>query len=159
LGLTRNLLLRSHVTEMATLFRKLAIASFTVLLTVALLPASHAKSTKDNAEAPYCTVRKGKDCDVDLTRLPREAQEVHTLIAKGGPFRYEHKDGTVFGNRESMLPKERRGYYREYTVRTPGSRDRGARRIVCGGVRPTTPDNCYYTDDHYTSFRRIVASK
>ena len=59
-------------------------------------------------------------------------------------------------NRERLLPRERRGYYREYTVETPGSRDRGARRIVCGGVRVKIPDVCYYTSDHYSSFRMIV---
>lgn len=78
-----------------------------------------------------------------------------SLIYQGGPFRYD-KDGTVFGNRERLLPNKDRGYYREYTVRTPGERTRGARRIVCGGLKPTTPDTCYYTDDHYASFRKIV---
>ncbi|WP_419186833.1 ribonuclease domain-containing protein [Caldimonas thermodepolymerans] len=92
---------------------------------------------------------------VALTELPRQAQETHRLIRKGGPFPYE-KDGTVFFNRERLLPASPRGYYREYTVKTPGVRHRGARRIVCGGRIPTTPDNCYYTDDHYASFRRIV---
>jgi ribonuclease T1 len=72
----------------------------------------------------------------------------------GGPFRHE-KDGSVFGNRERLLPRERRGHYREYTVDTPGSRHRGARRIVCGGER-TAPATCWYTADHYASFRRIV---
>ena len=62
----------------------------------------------------------------------------------------------MFGNRERRLPAARRGYYREYTVRTPGAHDRGARRIVCGGDRPASPEACYYTDDHYASFRRIV---
>ena len=87
--------------------------------------------------------------------LPKEGRDTLALIKKGGPFPYA-KDGTVFGNRERLLPRERRGYYREYTVRTPGSRDRGARRIVCGGDKPTVPDACYYTADHYASFRRIV---
>ncbi len=87
--------------------------------------------------------------------LPVEARETDRLIRAGGPFPYP-KDGTVFGNRERLLPGHPRGYYREYTVRTPGSRDRGARRIVCGGRQPTQPDNCYYTEDHYASFRRIV---
>ena len=61
----------------------------------------------------------------------------------------------VFGNRERLLPLNTRGYYREYTVKTPGSQDRGARRIVCGGPA-TVPDACYYTADHYASFRKIV---
>ena len=89
------------------------------------------------------------------TELPPEAQVVQRSIHRGGPFPYA-KDGSVFGNRERLLPRERRGYYRENTVRTPGARDRGARRIVCGGERPAAPEACYYTDDHYASFRRIV---
>jgi len=89
------------------------------------------------------------------TELPREGQETYQLIRKGGPFPYE-KDGTVFGNRERILPREARGYYREYTVRTPGARNRGARRIVCGGPVPAEPKACYYTQDHYASFRMIV---
>ena len=92
---------------------------------------------------------------VPLASLPSEAQETERLIRVGGPFPYE-KDGSRFGNRERLLPVQARGYYREYTVKTPGSRDRGARRIVCGGHQPTAPDACFYTDDHYSSFRRIV---
>ena len=87
--------------------------------------------------------------------LPREGQTTYQKILKGGPFPYE-KDGTVFGNRERLLPSEARGFYREYTVRTPGVRHRGARRIVCGGPVPTDPKACYYTEDHYASFRLIV---
>ena len=90
---------------------------------------------------------------IDLAELPVQGQRTYEAILKGGPFRYE-KDGSVFGNRERLLPRERRGHYREYTVETPGSRDRGARRIVCGGER-TTPSVCWYTADHYASFRRI----
>ncbi len=93
--------------------------------------------------------------DVALAELPREAREVMRLIRQGGPFPYD-KDGTVFFNRERLLPAQKRGYYREYTVPTPGLRHRGARRIVCGGWEPTVPDTCYYTADHYASFRRIV---
>ncbi len=87
--------------------------------------------------------------------LPREGQATYQLIRQGGPFPYE-KDGVVFGNRERQLPRQERGYYREYTVKTPGSRDRGARRIVCGGQEPRNPRACYYTQDHYASFREIV---
>ena len=90
-----------------------------------------------------------------VTDLPREGQETYQLIRKGGPFPYE-KDGTVFGNRERFLPREARGFYREYTVRTPGVKHRGARRIVCGGPVPREPQTCYYTQDHYASFRMIV---
>jgi ribonuclease T1 len=92
---------------------------------------------------------------VALSELPREAQATHRLILAGGPFRYD-KDGTTFFNRERLLPKAPRGFYREYTVRTPGARNRGARRIVCGGTPPERPEVCYYTADHYASFSRIV---
>lgn len=87
--------------------------------------------------------------------LPPEALTTHRLIRAGGPFPYS-KDGSVFGNRERLLPDRPRGEYREYTVPTPGSRDRGARRIVCSGRQATAPDACYYTDDHYASFRLIA---
>jgi ribonuclease T1 len=86
--------------------------------------------------------------------LPAQALETYRNIRKGGPFPYE-KDGMVFGNRERLLPPQKRGFYREYTVRTPGERTRGARRIVCGGPA-TMPQACYYTADHYASFRKIV---
>ena len=88
--------------------------------------------------------------------LPPEARITYELIHAGGPFPYE-KDGTVFLNRERLLPPKARGYYREYTVKTPRSRTRGARRIVCGGQPPTAPQACYYTADHYASFSRIAA--
>lgn len=92
---------------------------------------------------------------VALSDLPPQGQEVFERIHEGGPFRYE-KDGTVFGNRERLLPNRKRGHYREYTVPTPGLRHRGARRIVCGGARPQAPEACFYTEDHYASFRLIV---
>ena len=92
---------------------------------------------------------------VALAGLPPEARETRRLIGTGGPFPYE-KDGTVFRNRERLLPAEARGFYREYTVKTPGLKHRGARRIVCGGREPARPLNCYYTADHYASFQRIV---
>ena len=87
--------------------------------------------------------------EVESATLPREARDTLELIRSGGPFPYQ-KDGSVFGNRESVLPKRERGYYREYTVRTPGARDRGARRIIAG-----RGGEYYYTDDHYRTFRRI----
>lgn len=96
-----------------------------------------------------------QDDSVALADLPEQAHTTYQLILAGGPFPYD-KDGTVFGNRERLLPQEKRGYYREYTVKTPRARNRGARRIVCGGWKPTTPDACYYTGDHYNSFQRIA---
>jgi ribonuclease T1 len=92
---------------------------------------------------------------IALAQLPAQGQDMMKLIYTGGPFKYD-KDGTVFGNREKILPAKSRGFYREYTVKTPGERTRGARRIVCGGIKPTAPDACYYTDDHYASFRKIA---
>jgi len=92
---------------------------------------------------------------VSLQTLPPEAQLTAARIRSGGPFPFS-KDGTVFANRERLLPQRRRGYYREYTVPTPQAVDRGARRIVCGGQRPTAPDTCYYSADHYASFARIA---
>jgi ribonuclease T1 len=92
---------------------------------------------------------------VALAQLPPQALDTHRLILSGGPFPYR-KDGVVFGNRERLLPRKARGYYREYTVKTPGSRDRGARRIVCGGEPPSQPEVCYYTADHYATFSRIA---
>lgn len=95
------------------------------------------------------------ETEVALAQLPSQARTTYRLILKGGPFPFE-KDGTVFGNRERLLPVQQRGYYREYTVKTPWSRDRGARRIVCGGHPPTQPKTCYYSSDHYNSFRKIT---
>ena len=91
--------------------------------------------------------------DVDVATLPAEARDVLERVRAGGPFRYE-RDGVTFGNRERLLPQRSRGFYHEYTVETPGARNRGARRIICGGPR-RSPEVCYYTDDHYASFRRI----
>ena len=91
---------------------------------------------------------------IALAELPPQGRATYALIHEGGPFPYD-KDGSVFGNRERQLPAKKRGYYREYTVRTPGVAHRGARRIVCGGAK-RMPDACYYTSDHYASFRRIV---
>ncbi|MFI1163973.1 ribonuclease domain-containing protein [Streptomyces sp. NPDC020801] len=87
---------------------------------------------------------------VQASRLPAEARHTLDLVDRGGPFPY-HQDGAVFGNFEGRLPRQPRGYYHEYTVRTPGSRDRGARRIVTG-----RGGEIYYTDDHYTSFRAVL---
>ena len=88
--------------------------------------------------------------DTKAGALPVEARETLARIKAGGPFPYQ-RDGAVFGNREGLLPKRSRGYYREYTVKTPGAKDRGARRIVAG-----RGGEYYYTTDHYRSFQRII---
>ncbi|MDP2792987.1 MAG: ribonuclease domain-containing protein [Sulfurisoma sp.] len=105
------------------------------LLLAALLGAAHAGETT-------------------FANLPREAQDTLRLIARNGPFPHK-RDGSTFGNYEKQLPLQPRGHYREYTVATPGARNRGARRIVCGGTQPWPAAACYYTTDHYRSFRRI----
>jgi ribonuclease T1 len=87
--------------------------------------------------------------------LPEEAHATLERIARGGPFEHS-QDGGVFGNYEGLLPKQPRGYYHEYTVETPGARNRGARRIITGGTPPVA---WYYTDDHYRSFRRFEAGR
>jgi ribonuclease T1 len=88
--------------------------------------------------------------DIPAAELPKEARETLALIRAGGPFPYP-QDGRTFQNREKLLPQRSRGYYREYTVKTPGARDRGARRIVSGNG-----GEFYYTADHYRSFQRII---
>ena len=87
--------------------------------------------------------------DVAVRELPDEAKRTLALIRLNGPFPHA-QDGRTFGNRERQLPLRAQGYYREYTVRTPGAKDRGARRIVAGNG-----GEFYYTDDHYRTFRRI----
>jgi ribonuclease T1 len=91
--------------------------------------------------------------EVTVAELPQEGRDTLALIKRGGPFRHR-QDGSVFGNREQRLPAKERGYYREYTVPTPGAKDRGARRIVAGGDARSSGEY-YYSDDHYNSFRRI----
>lgn len=88
--------------------------------------------------------------DIEAAALPAEARETIARIRQGGPYPYQ-KDGATFGNREALLPKRERGWYREFSVKTPGAKDRGARRIV-GGRDGTL----YYSDDHYRSFKRIL---
>lgn len=91
---------------------------------------------------------------IAVQQLPNEARQTLERIEAGGPFPYD-KDGSRFGNYERTLPPQPRGYYREYTVTNSKSRNRGARRIVCGGDQRAAND-CYYTEDHYNSFKRIT---
>ena len=89
---------------------------------------------------------------IQYDKLPVQARDTIELIQRGGPFPYR-QDGAVFQNRERLLPAKPNGYYHEYTVETPGSPDRGARRIITGGQ-----GELYYTDDHYDSFKQVVMS-
>jgi ribonuclease T1 len=129
---------------------RIAAAKFALtscLLAAAITaPLAQARSLTDRLASQPATIQ--------VAELPRQGRETYGLIRQGGPFPFD-KDGAVFGNRERLLPAEKRGFYREYTVTTPGSRDRGARRIVCGGPA-RVPYACYYTADHYASFRKIV---
>lgn len=95
--------------------------------------------------------KSGGIAGISVADLPKEGRDTLALIRKGGPFPYS-QDGVTFSNRERILPKEARGFYREYTVKTPGVRNRGARRIICGGKQQ---NQCYYTADHYASFKSI----
>ena len=113
-------------------------------------------SSTAQARESYRTEKVG---EARLSELPPEAKQTLILIRQGGPFPYPHKDGSTFGNFENRLPTQPRGYYREYTVPTPGKADRGARRIVAGKGRSgdvATSGEYYYTGNHYRSFRRIL---
>jgi ribonuclease T1 len=114
-----------------------------VLLCLLFLTGCSSAGTDDPARADG-------PATVQEAQLPKQARETLALIDRGGPFPYA-KDGAVFGNFERLLPAHQRGYYHEYTVPTPGSRDRGARRIVTG-----QGGEIYYTDDHYDSFRAVL---
>ncbi|MEU3470276.1 ribonuclease domain-containing protein [Streptomyces sp. NPDC006687] len=112
-------------------------------------PAAPAGTRAGASSAPAPAWAKGM-ATVRAGALPPQAREVLALIDQGGPYAYR-QDGTVFGNFEKVLPQRRRGYYHEYTVRTPGERDRGARRIVTG-----QGGEFYYTDDHYQTFKAVL---
>ena len=117
------------------------IARALALLAIASFCALPAAAQRGLPSGPADNVR--------LAELPPEARQTIALIHKGGPFIYA-RDGVVFSNREGRLPRQKRGYYHEYTVKTPGERTRGARRIVSGAA-----GELYYSDDHYNHFRRI----
>ncbi|NIK56624.1 ribonuclease domain-containing protein [Kribbella shirazensis] len=149
------------------------IAAVTLATTAALgstayaAPTSHSTSSyaaPHTADASYVALRTAPAAPQTLTApdaietcalssLPSQAGDTLDLIHSGGPFPYE-QDGTVFQNREGILPDESSGYYHEYTVITPGSPDRGARRLVGGGAE-TDPEHVYYTSDHYASFCEV----
>ena len=118
---------------------------------IAVLGLGHARRPKDvpNQQPNQSTEQRS----LPVSGLPIEAQTTLTLISQGGPFPYA-KDGVVFGNYERQLPAQKRGYYHEYTVATPGARSRGARRIIVGG-KPPGHAEYFYTGDHYASFQRI----
>ena len=128
---------------------------FLIILSVVLTPCvlARADGTTSQSVLAYSAGRHQTNVaelpSIFLSDLPSEAKQTLTLIKQGGPFPYP-RDGITFGNREGRLPAHRKGYYREYTVKTPGSRDRGARRIIAGSA-----GEFYYTDDHYKTFKLI----
>lgn len=132
---------------MPTRFVRPVLGALLVCLAVLVAGCSSDGAERASTSAPAWA--RGMDT-VRADRLPAEARRTLRLIDDGGPFPYE-KDGSVFGNFEGELPGQRRGHYREYTVPTPGERDRGARRIVTGSGGET-----YYTADHYASFKAVL---
>jgi ribonuclease T1 len=137
-----NLLKFSKI--VALVFLLIAVGALTIW------PQRHIEAREKPADASSMS----RDFPIVLEAdLQKEARATLALIAKGGPFPYS-KDGATFSNRERLLVKQPRGYYREYTVKTPGAKNRGARRIVCGTPKSSAFE-CYYTDDHYASFRKI----
>ncbi|MDE9365441.1 ribonuclease [Luteipulveratus sp. YIM 133132] len=127
---------------MTTMTSRLGRLASVTALSAGLVMAGAAQA---QAALPACS----------LSSLPPEATTTANLIRSGGPFPYD-QDGVVFQNREAILPAQTTGYYHEYTVKTPGSDTRGARRIVTGGTPLTSPPNWYYTGDHYASFCKIT---
>lgn len=111
--------------------------------------ASSSRTTAGPASGAHVTNPSGL-AEVKASQLPKEARDTLALIVKGGPYPYD-RDGVVYSNFEKVLPLKSSAYYHEYTVVTPGSSDRGARRIVAG-----QQSEKYYTDDHYASFRFIL---
>ncbi len=144
---------RSIRSTLQTLFfAGLLIATLSLLASggTSVWPAAQARETSQTSRAFVSQTIPV----ISVADLPVQARDMLRRIEQGGPFE-GYKNGVIFGNYERLLPSKRRGYYREYTVPTPGARNRGARRIVCGGAR-RHPDVCYYTHDHYASFRRIA---
>lgn len=130
------------------------IAFILVLAAIAFLWPQIQKQYRMFMGESAAQVESRVDNDSDIIASDPQITLTLKLIKQGGPFPYPSRDGSVFQNREGLLPKQANGYYREYTVPTPGASDRGARRIVTGG---TPPNIFYYTADHYRSFQRIEA--
>lgn len=119
-------------------------ARLIVFLAVLWLPAGAQADTHHTVQSVHASL-----AIISVAEMPPEGRDTLRAIKQGGPFAYS-RDGVVFGNYERILPKQARGYYHEYTVKTPGARNRGARRIVCGPL-----PECYYTADHYKTFKQI----
>lgn len=106
-------------------------------------------------QAPATSAIRPHEGECPVESLPPQVKDTIADITAGGPFDYPDNDGVRFGNYEGHLPRKDRNFYREYTVETPGLRHRGERRIITGGGSKTSPQQWYYTDDHYESFCEI----
>lgn len=131
--------------------RRLTLHLLAAAFSIGLLAPLQAKTSADLQKTDELPTIQASD-------LPAEGQKVYNKILSGASFSHA-KDGAVFANRERILPRQTRGFYREYTVRTPGVRGRGARRLVCGGVVPAQPEACYFTADHYASFHKVLPTQ
>jgi ribonuclease T1 len=135
----------SHVVAAAVAVVVTVVAAITLGIHLARTDTATAPGSRAGASTPVSGLPT-----VEVHQLPQEAVTTLELIDKGGPFPYR-QDGSIFRNQENLLPRQATGYYREYTVKTPGSADRGARRLVVG-----RDGDIYYTADHYESFRQVL---
>ncbi len=138
-----------------------ALAALCAVIVAAALWALMSPRTPDPAatrpsEPVTTSVDGATTCP--LSTLPPEAADTVRLIHSNGPFPFPRNDGVVFGNREGHLPYQVKGYYREYTVITPGAQNRSTRRIITGGAPATDPRQYFYTDDHYDSFCQVTGA-
>lgn len=137
---------------------KYFLKALTAIIATAILALTMQASAKQSTWFGNAAVSD----TIAQSELPKEGQKTLELIQKGGPFPYKDKDGSTFGNREGALPKQKRGYYSEYTVKTPYARNRGAKRIIAGKGATGDPANSgeyYYTEDHYATFKRVILNK
>jgi ribonuclease T1 len=140
------------MSSIAYAFRFLS-AVFLTLLIASTVPSQAKGLFGVPGNSSGADIAKANSPEIAVGDLPKEAKQTLALIRAGGPFPFE-KDGTAFGNREKQLPPQKRGYYKEYTVKTPGAGNRGAKRFVVGND-PKTSADIYYTDDHYQTFKRL----
>ncbi len=146
---------RSRSTLLAVLAVAVIVLAWVIVRVGTTGPDAAQPGARTNATAPVVTSTEKTDpasglAWVDESALPSQARDTLRLIRAGGPYPYPRNDDKTFRNNEGLLPRHPNGYYREYTVTTPGSSDRGARRIIAGA-----PDEKFWTDDHYDSFSRI----
>lgn len=146
---------RSRSTLLAVLAVAVIVLAWVVVRVGTTGPDAAQPGARANATAPVGTSPEKTDPASGLpwiaaSALPSQARDTLRLIRSGGPYPYPRNDDKTFRNSEGLLPRHPNGYYREYTVKTPGSSDRGARRIIVGA-----PDEKFWTDDHYDSFSRI----